>query len=595
MRSPFGVLNTLLYGLRFRLLLLVAVACAPLVALTVHTASEDRRRAQAGWRQKSQRLAQLAVREEDRLVGTTRQLLLAIAQSAPVRTTNPHASQKLMEHLFAAYPRYANLGVILTDGTVLAAAQPLAQPDLQTNQSYFTRVLAKRGFAIGTPSSPTTKAGPRVEFGYPVIDKEKRLQAVVFATLLLDALNRFGSEVPGQLPTGANWMQVDRKGAVLRHYPAPSTNPPPQVPPLPETAWQEQRGTSETKDGRGAVIYHAFTPLKSPLTSDTAVAILSIRKGTLFAEADRALGRNLAWLGLAAGLAIVLGWLGSDFLILRPIRALVHSSTRLAAGDLTVRTHLQHGQDELGQLTLAFDGMAEALQQRETERQRASHKLQALSRRLVEVQESERRAIARELHDEIGQSLTVAEMNLQAARQAPEAGPLEARLKVSAEMVERVLQQVHDLSLNLRPSMLDDLGLEPAMRWYTHRQASLAGLAAEFDAEPLDQRLDPMIETECFRVAQEALTNIVRHAQARAVSVQLSQHDGHLHLSVRDDGIGFEVPAMRDQAVRGASLGLLSMEERAALAGGGLELLSAPGRGTEVRAWFPLRWKKPHP
>ena len=102
-----------------------------------------------------------------------------------------------------------------------------------------------------------------------------------------------------------------------------------------------------------------------------------------------------------------------------------------------------------------------------------------------------------------------------------------------------------------------------------------------------------MIETECFRVAQEALTNVVRHAQAKTVTVELRKEAGQLHLRVRDDGIGFDVAAVREKAVRGASLGLLSMEERAALAGGGLEFKSAPGHGTEVHAWFPLKWQTP--
>lgn len=250
-----------------------------------------------------------------------------------------------------------------------------------------------------------------------------------------------------------------------------------------------------------------------------------------------------------------------------------------------------------------------------------SRKLQVLSRRLVEVQETERRHIAHELHDEIGQALTVAQLHLQALLQSPGSKTLVPRLKESLEVIERVLEQVDGISLNLRPSILDDLGLEPALRWFTERQVALVGLRATFHADPLAQRLDPVIETGCFRVAQGALMNVVRHAQAKTVSVELriepgselrgdewsgesrskrataqlpthkTHHSPQLHLRVRDDGTGFNVAAVREQAVRGASLGLLSMEERAALAGGGLEFKSAPKKGTEVHAWFPLKWQ----
>ena len=234
-----------------------------------------------------------------------------------------------------------------------------------------------------------------------------------------------------------------------------------------------------------------------------------------------------------------------------------------------------------------------ARQRAEAKRREYSAKIQVLSRRLVEVQETERHHLARELHDEIGQALTVAQMNLQALLQAPGADALDPRLNESLTAVERVLEQVHDISLNLRPSLLDDLGLEPTLRWYLKRQAALADLQVEIRAAPLARRLDPAIETQCFRIAQEALNNVVKHAKARLVTVEVSQQDEQLHLSVRDDGVGFDVASFRERAVRGASLGLLSMEERAALAGGGLQCHSAPGQGTEVHAWFPLEWAVP--
>ncbi len=225
-----------------------------------------------------------------------------------------------------------------------------------------------------------------------------------------------------------------------------------------------------------------------------------------------------------------------------------------------------------------------------TRLRQSNRKLRTLSRRLVEIQEAERRSLARELHDEIGQSLTGMQLNLQAMLRAPGTRAQAARLREALGVVDRVLEQVQAISLNLRPSILDDLGLEPALVWLAGRQAEPAGLKLTLRLEALPHRLAPMIETACFRVTQEALTNVVRHARARAVTVELTVSGGQLHLRVRDDGTGFEVAATRDKAVHGASLGLLSMEERAALAGGGLEYSSRPGAGTEVHAWFPLKW-----
>lgn len=229
--------------------------------------------------------------------------------------------------------------------------------------------------------------------------------------------------------------------------------------------------------------------------------------------------------------------------------------------------------------------------QAEAKRREYSRKLELLSRRLVTAQETERRNIARELHDEIGQALTAMQLNLQSLLQSPHPDALTTRLNETLKMAERLLEQVQDISLDLRPSMLDDLGLKPALAWLTGRQADLAGLKAEVRVADLPQRLEPVIETECFRVAQEALTNVVRHAHARAVTVDLRAESGQLHLRVRDDGVGFDVADTREKAVSGASLGLLSMEERAALAGGGLKFTSRPRKGTEVHAWFPLKWQ----
>ena len=215
-------------------------------------------------------------------------------------------------------------------------------------------------------------------------------------------------------------------------------------------------------------------------------------------------------------------------------------------------------------------------------------RLEALSRRLLDAQEAAARDFARLLHDEIGQSLTALKLNLEALQQKEAPGETAARLRDSTAIVDTALEQVRSLSLTLRPSVLDDLGLAAALRWAVHREAARAGLEAELALAPGDTRMQPELETACFRIAQEALTNVVRHAQASRVRVALDRNDGELTLTVGDDGAGFDVAAARQRAVAGESLGLLGMEERALLLGGRLEIESASGAGTTVRARLPL-------
>jgi PAS domain S-box-containing protein len=299
------------------------------------------------------------------------------------------------------------------------------------------------------------------------------------------------------------------------------------------------------------------------------------------------------------------------------------------------------------------------------ELQRYAERLQTLSRQLIEAQEAERRRIARDLHDQVGQSLTAIKIDLQVAQhqavtaataaaaeanmagspnaagvpvkqiesglasgvaESPQAAFVE-RLGKGIEMVERTIQQVREFSLDLRPSILDDLGLPSALLWYVEEQAKRAGFETELAVEQLKTRLSPELEITCFRVAQEAITNVVRHANAGRVSVGLRRAGDNIVLTVADNGRGFDAHALAagstDQGDRGSresehnsaqrkgvpesegagsthahgaaargdrisTLGLTGMDERVHLVGGTLQITSAPGVGTTVQAEFPL-------
>jgi signal transduction histidine kinase len=205
--------------------------------------------------------------------------------------------------------------------------------------------------------------------------------------------------------------------------------------------------------------------------------------------------------------------------------------------------------------------------------------LQALSRKLIEAQEAERRAIARELHDDLGQVLTAIKLNVMRGQRDP---------AETMALVDGAIARMRDLAQDLRPPLLDELGLEASLRWYVEREAGRAGLQVRLALAAIGGRPPPTLETTCFRIAQEALTNVIRHAHAQRVEIELRAGDGSLHLQIRDDGKGFDVSAARKRAARGGSQGLLGMQERVALAGGELEIDSSSGRGTAVRAHFPL-------
>lgn len=228
--------------------------------------------------------------------------------------------------------------------------------------------------------------------------------------------------------------------------------------------------------------------------------------------------------------------------------------------------------------------------QAEQKQHESTRQLEILSRRLLVAQEDERRNVARELHDEIGQLLTVVKLDLQTVLRQPGTVALAPALKEGMASIDRVVARVRDLSLDLRPSMLDDLGLLPALRWLVQRQAQHLGAGTEvkLSLPPALARLPGEIETACFRIAQEALTNALRHANAHRIEVKLETSAKMWRLTVSDDGAGFDVAAGLQADVAGGGFGLLGMRERAELVGGEFRLDSAPGRGTTVEALFPI-------
>jgi signal transduction histidine kinase len=321
---------------------------------------------------------------------------------------------------------------------------------------------------------------------------------------------------------------------------------------------------------------------------------------------------------------ILLAWATSQSLS-RPLRALTASAQKIASGNLSERVQPQ-GEDEVGRLAQALDIMRLRLQESLERLQNWSHELEQrvqertqrleaaleqnarlvaelqrkeavrseLLRRVIAAQEEERKRIARELHDDTSQALTVLAMSLERAAAGIEAPKDRAKLEEMKGLALGMLDDVHKLIFDLRPSLLDDLGLAAAARWYAESRLVSLGIRVSLETVGEERRLPPEVEAALFRAIQEALTNVARHAGAENVAISLEFTPDRVLVEVEDDGRGFDVGAVRLEADEGRGLGLLGMQERVSLLGGDIDIRSEPGSGTTIHIEVPVPGEGEH-
>jgi signal transduction histidine kinase len=222
-------------------------------------------------------------------------------------------------------------------------------------------------------------------------------------------------------------------------------------------------------------------------------------------------------------------------------------------------------------------------------RDRAGAQLKALANKHLAIQEEERRMLSMELHDQVGQMLTGLKLDLDAIRRkTAEAPAVQALVAQADEMVDSLLGTTRDLSRRLRPPMLDDLGLASAVRWHMSKLAMPGHVDISLYENLGAERFPAEVELACFRIVQEAVSNAIRHARAGEIAVSLRRRAGALQLSIRDNGVGFDVDEIFRSSQDMASLGLIGMRERISGLDGQFRLDSSLGAGTEVSATFRL-------
>jgi signal transduction histidine kinase/DNA-binding response OmpR family regulator/HAMP domain-containing protein len=383
-------------SLQVRFLVLLLLAVLPGFGLTCYLGFEQRQRAVAEARDDAVHLVHLAAANHEQLIETERQWLATVAQLPEVLAGDPSACQRRFAELRQQYPRYANLAVVTSTGETVCSALPFTPPVSVVQREWFQRVTHTRAFAAGDYQVGTLTGKATINVALPIIDGAQEIQAIINAALDVRWLNdRLAEAIP---PEGTTVSLLDRQGAIVARYPDPDRWVGRSLPDaqIIRTVLAQGEGTVDLPDLDGVARLFAFKPLIGTGPQSSLAIVVGIAKAMVYADADWIFIRSLIALGAVALLIVTADWAGAEWLILRPITALVKATGQVAAGDLSARTGLAHGQGELGQLARAFDDMAHALEVRQAEALQAAVARQRAVERLELLQQIDRALLAEE-------------------------------------------------------------------------------------------------------------------------------------------------------------------------------------------------------
>jgi signal transduction histidine kinase len=512
------------------------VATLPAFLFVVTIASSERRSALRKAEAEARHAATLASREHAHQIAGVRRLLERLAPEAD-----------LLPSILAGFPQVANIGILDRSGNVIYSVVTPPRKVVMAESPAFAEALRTGEVAIGQ-----YQIGQIV--GRPILLMMRATQdgRVLFAALELTWLDELARQA--NLPPATSMFIADRSGTIVAG-----------APPRRIAAFEE---LTRKREGMVPIDDRLFVAV--PLRDANGLwVVVGAPEASIRSAANRIFFRDLAALALFAAFAIAASIVAADVSVLRDLRLLARATRTFGSGDLSARSPVPNARGEIRELTTAFNSMASAIETRDAT-------LRALSHRLESIREEEARRIAQELHDELGQQLTVLRMDLESLRRRT---AMHAPIDAMCDMVGEALQSVRRIASELRPGVLDRLGLTEALEWLARELERRSSIAIELRAAHLDDRIDAETATTLFRVAQEAMTNVLRHSQAATVVVELQEHDEAIVLRIRDDGRGFDA-----KGVSRTSLGLVGMRERVARIGGTLDIVSAPGQGTELIA-----------
>ncbi len=579
--------------LRVRLMLLVLLAVVPSWGLMVYSAWEQRREAVTDIRDQVRRMADLVTEQERRYIETVRRALSGVARYIRASGNDPDACRRYLEGLSGHLPPHLVFGVAGADGRIICRTGPGG--GTLREAVWLRRITETKGFVVIETRTDTASGSPAFVAAHPLISEGGGGIGAVFSVARPERIIRLEDFLRQRFSTQAALTLVNSEGMVLaRRFREEGPSPGHLLPEgFLDQLSRTEEGVLDYRDPTGTRFLVSHRTLRSALAGRPHHLILSVPAADLYGPADRTLRRNLLGLGAVAGLALLIAWLGADGFVLRRVRALIQATHRLRSGDLKARVGKPYGPGELGTLSEAFDEMAETLDRNARERtdieaalRRSRRALRNLSHRLQEAREEEKARIAREIHDVLGQQMTALKIDVSwlKARLDPEDEALRRRAESMTALIDEAVGDVQRISMELRPGILDDLGLQAAVEWQAETFARRTEIPCEVRFYPEEIDLDRSVATALFRIIQEAMTNIIRHAEATRVSVELRRTDGDVVLTVADDGKGIPPEKLDDPA----ATGIIGIRERAAVIHGRAEIGPAETGGTTVTVAVPM-------
>ncbi len=585
-------------SLRMRLYLLVLAAFIPVCALIFYTAEEQKRIEVDAILNNAILLAHAAANEEHQQLESTRNLLIALSEFLLLTDAQSDKAKSFFTNFLKQSQGYVDLGALTPNGQLLSSA--LGVPPIKGSKQpeWFVRCVEKKNFTMGDYKVEHITHEPVLYFALAVLDKHNQINAVVFAAINLNWINRSIYKSFAELPHGSTLTQIDDSGGILTYEPHLHKWAEPVNFDQSLLQWilKRETGVKKSIGDDGVSRIYAFAPVPSPLKARRLYISLEIPQKIAFAASERIFIRNIILFGFFTILAVFMVWWASDVLVLRRINTMVQASQRLAKGDFTTRIEPIRGSDELSHLARVFNDMAAALELREVREQQAKEALERsrkqlrdLASYLQDIREQERTRIAREIHDDFGQSLTILKMDLSWLKKhiVQDHPPVQNKIDSMFKVIDASLQTLHAVSSELRPVILDDFGLESAIEWQAEEFQNRTGVRCRVNSSVADLDLTKEQSTAVFRIFQETLTNIMRHSGASEVDVRLEMNEDTLILEVADNGRGITEAEIGNSQ----SFGLLGIRERLYPWNGQVDFVGHPNKGTRVIVHVPISRK----